>query len=220
VVRIEAEGTSRGAAPTVWTTAQNGTDSRMDGTLEVDGQPVPRTLWVRAFSSAPERVPGATLAYAGDLNAYRNPYARPPAWFVDRVRTASPDTHVSRMQTAEFEPAHEAWLAQSPAVPPAASARVTSVDMADDARRYAVDAPDGGVLVLGERAHSGWTAEIDGRPVAWQVANGVLMAVDVPPGSRVVRLTFEQPLLRQSLGLSCLALVGIVFALILTGRRQ
>src|SRR5690606_34034919 len=184
------------------------------------GQPVPRTLWVRAFSSAPDRVPGASLAYAGDLNAYRNPYARPPAWFVDRVRTASRDTHVSRMQTAEFDPARDAWLTLSPAVPPTGSARVTSIDVSDDTRRYAVEAPDGGVLVIGERAHSGWKAEVDGAPVTWQPANGVLMAVAVSPGSRVVRLTFEQPLLRPSLGVTCLALVGIVFALVVSGRRR
>jgi len=105
-------------------------------------------------------------------------------------------------------------------VAPAASARVTSIDVADDTRRYAVEAPAGGVLILGERAHTGWMVEIDGRPVPWQVANAVLMAVDVPPGSRTVRLTFEQPLLRPSLGITCLALVGIVFALLWTGRRR
>jgi hypothetical protein len=220
VLRIEAEGSRPGAAPTVWTTLQDRADTSMDATLDVDGQPVPRTLWVRAFSSAPDRVPGASLAYAGDLNAYRNPYARPPAWFVDRVRTASPDTHVSRMQTAEFDPARDAWLTLSPAVPPTGSARVTSIDVSDDTRRYAVEAPDGGVLVIGERAHSGWKAEVDGAPVTWQPANGVLMAVAVSPGSRVVRLTFEQPLLRPSLGVTCLALVGIVFALVVSGRRR
>lgn len=220
VLRMEAEGTSPGGAPTVWTTTQDAAGSGMDGSLEVDGQPVPRTLWVRAFSSAPDRVPGASLAYAGDLNAYRNPYARPPAWFVDRVRTASPDAHVSGMQTADFDPAHDAWLTDSPAMAPTASARVTSIDVADDTRRYAVEAPAGGVLILGERAHTGWMVEIDGRPVPWQVANAVLMAVDVPPGSRTVQLTFEQPLLRPSLGITCLALVGIVFALLWTGRRR
>lgn len=219
VLRIEAEGTGPGAAPTVWTTG-DAAGSGMDASLDIDGQRVPRTLWIRAFSSAPERIPGATLAYAGDLNAYRNPYARPPAWFVDRVRTASPDTHVSAMQTADFDPARDAWLAESPAVQAAASARVTAIDVADDTRRYAVEAPDGGVLILGERAHTGWMVEIDGRRAPWQVANAVLMAVDVPPGSRDVRVTFEQPLLRPSLGVTCLALVGIVFALLWSGRRR
>jgi hypothetical protein len=46
------------------------------------------------------------------------------------------------------------------------------------------------------------------------------MAVDVPPGSRLLTLEFRQPLLRPALGATCLAVAGIVFALLIAGRRR
>lgn len=216
-LRVEAEGTSPGAAPTVWTTASS---VDMAATLTLDGADLDRALWVRTFSSAPDRVPGATLAYAGDLNVYRNPYARPGAWFVDRVNTASADRHLFEMQTRPFDSAREAWVTHAPGVSPGRPARVVSVSLDNDVRRYALEVPEGGVLVLGERAHSGWFVTIDGRPTPWQTANAVLMAVDVPPGSRLLTLEYRQPLLRPSLGLSCLAAAGIVFALLVSNRQR
>ena len=221
-VHLHATGTAPGAAPTVWTTDGSAAASGLTGTaLSGGGTPIDRVLWMRAFSTAPERVPGADLAYAGDLNAYRNPYARPPAWFVSRVTTAAADAHLSGMQTSSFDPALDAWVAGATApLQATTTARVTSVGYDDDRRTVRVEAPDGGVLILGERAHSGWRVEIDGRPAPWLVANSVLMAVQVPPGARVVTATFEQPWLRPALGLSAAAFVGIVFAAVFSARRH
>ena len=109
-------------------------------------------------------------------------------------------------------PAHEAWLAPRRPTHPTATARVTSVSLDDDRRTIGVDAPDGGVLVIGDRAHSGWDVSIDGRAVPWQVADAVLIGVAVPPGSRTVTLQFRQPSVRPALGLSLLAVCGIAFA--------
>lgn len=216
-LEVAGEGTTAGAAPTVWTTAG---PAGLDATLEIDGTRVDRALWVRAFTMAPERVPGATLAYAGDLNIYRNPRARPAAWFVDHVRTAPRDQHLSGMRTASFDPAVEAWLERAPAVPVGRPSRVTSVELDDDLRRYTVEAGQGGVLIVAERADTGWDVTIDGRAARWQTANAILMAVEVPAGARVVTFEFRHPLLRPALGLSCLALAGIVFALVVSGRRR
>lgn len=215
-LRVEATGAEAGHAATLWATADHaGIDTRLD----VDGDAQQGSLWFRAFSSAPERVPGATLAYAGDLNAYVNPYAAPHAWFVDRVEIASPDSHASEMRTADADLSHVAWLADAPAVLATSTARVSTVEVGDDMRRFTVNAPEGGVLVLRDRADSGWRAEVDGRQVAWTVANAVQMAVAIPPGSRLVTVEYRHPLLRPSLGLTALAAVGIALALLLDGRR-
>src|SRR5690606_8122882 len=125
-IEVFADGTTEQTAPTVWTTAGPGD---VDGTLVIDGEPVERSLWFRAFSAAPERVPGAELAYAGDLNVYRNPHARPLAWFADRVITSSPDDHLSTMGTPTFDPATTAVLTATPAVPVGRPARVTSIEL-------------------------------------------------------------------------------------------
>jgi hypothetical protein len=214
-VRSEGNGTDRGA--TFWVT---GVPSPLGTTLTIDGIADARSVWFRTFSNAPDRFDEAPLALAGDLNVYRNPYARPRAWFVDRVNAAAAAVHASAMHTRPFDPRREAWMATAPAVPPAAGARVTSISLADDVRTIGVDAPRGGVLIVSERAHRGWAVAIDGRAVPWQVANAVLIGVPVPPGSRVVTLTFSQPFVRPALGLSCLAAAGIAFASLLIVRRS
>jgi uncharacterized membrane protein YfhO len=113
----------------------------------------------------------------------------------------------------------EAWLTDATLAAPTPTARVTAVEIGDDVRHYAVEAPDGGVLVLRERAHAGWHVQIDGRETPVTVANAVLMAVAVPPGSRTVVAEFRQPLLRPSIGITCLAAAGIALAFILERRR-
>ena len=82
-----------------------------------------------------------------------------------------------------------------------------------------MDAPDGGVLILSDRAHSGWSVLVDGRPVPWLVADGVLMAVPIPPGSRTVTTEFRQPFVRPALAVSLVAVVGIVLAFLQDVRR-
>ena len=111
-----------------------------------------------------------TLVRAGDLDIYRNPHARPRAWFVHRVTVADPSLHASAMHTQPFDTARDAWLASRPSHGPSTTARVTSVSLDDDRRTIGVDAPDGGVLVIGDRAHSGWDVSIDGHAVV--VAGG------------------------------------------------
>jgi hypothetical protein len=215
-LRVEATGAEPGHAATLWATAEH---AGIETSLIVDGDAQQGSLWFRAFSSAPERVPGTTLAYAGDLNAYMNPYATPHAWFVAHVEIAPRDAHVSQMRTADVDLSRVAWLADAPGIPPTSTARVSTVEVADDTRRFSVTAPDGGVLVLRDRAESGWRVQIDGRQAAWTVANAVQMAVAVPPGSRLVTVEYQHPLLRPSLGLTALAVVGIALAFLLDHRR-
>lgn len=216
-VTVRSDGSDERSSATLLAT---GTPSELGTSLAVDGTADARALWFRSFSTAPGRFGDATLVRSGDLNIYRNPYARPRAWFVDRVNVAASATHALAMHTRPFDPAAEAWLAAQPAHAPAGSARVTSITLDDDRRTIGVDTPDGGILVIGDRPHSGWKAAIDGRDVPWHVADGVLMAVAVPPGSRTITLEFRQPFVRAALGLSLLTTAGIAFALLSFVRRQ
>lgn len=213
---LRADGAAPGTGATVLATA---TPSTVGTTLRVDGRDDARTLWFRAYSTAPERFGDARLAYWGDLNVYRNPYARPRAWFVERVNLAEASAHASAMHTRPFDPAREAWLADAPAAAPTTTARVTSVELDDDRRTIGVDAPQGGVLIVADRAHRGWGVTIDGRAVPWTVANAVLIGIPVPPGSRTVNLAFHQPFVRPALGLSLVSVAGIAFAFLVGVRR-
>lgn len=204
---VHGQGGGYMDSATFWLTAA---PSPLDTTLIVDGQPDARALWFRTFTTAPDRFDGAELVRAGDLNIYRNPWARPRAWFVERVHVADADAHAPAMHASSFDPAREAWFDR-----PAqwtSPARVVRYARADDARTFEVEAPEGGALVVSERAHAGWHVEIDGRPVPWHVADGILIGVNVPPGSRVVSLTYRQPWTRTAVALSLVSTFGIAFA--------
>lgn len=215
-IAIRSDGSDEGSSATLWATAA---PSPAGTTLTLDAAPDPRALWFRSFSAAPDRFGEAALVRSTDLNIYRNPYARPRAWFVDRVNVAASATHASAMHTQPFDPAREAWLPAPPPHAPTTTARVTSITLDDDRRTIGVDAPDGGLLIVSDRAHSGWNVAIDSSPTPWLVADGVLMAVPVPPGSRTVTMEFRQPFVRAALGVSLLAVAGIAFALLSGVRR-
>lgn len=216
VLTLRSEGSGPETSATLLATATPSTEGT---TLTLDGAPDARALWFRTYSAAPNRFPTAPLVYWGDLNIYRNPHARPRAWFVERVNLAAHEAQLSAMHTGHVDGAREAWMAASPAVPPTATARVTSISLDDDRRTIGVDAPDGGVLIVSERPHRGWDVAIDGRDVRWTVANAVLMGIPVPPGSRIVSLTYRQPFVRPALGVSLLFVAGITFALLTVVRR-
>ena len=213
---VRSEGSGPESSATFLATA---TPTPLPTTLHVDGRTDPRALWFRTFSTAPRRFGEATLVRAGDLNIYRNPHGRPRAWFVYRVNVGPKDAHASEMHTRRFDTAHEAWLAAPPSHRATATARITSISLGDDRRIIGVEAPDGGVLVVADRAHDGWAVAIDGRSAPWQVANAVLIGIPIPPGSRTVTLTFSQPFVRPALGLSLLAVAGIAFASLVSVRR-
>ncbi|WP_239489541.1 YfhO family protein [Luteitalea sp. TBR-22] len=215
-VTIRGEGSGPDDSATIMATA---TPSALGTTLTIDDRADLRTLWFRTFSTAPDRFGEAPLVRAGDLNVYRNPYARPRAWFVLGDTVAPASSHAAAMHAGPFEPARHAWVDGPPSHEPSATARVTSVSLDDDTRTIGVDAPDGGLLVIGDRAHAGWDVTVDGRAVPWQVADGVLIGVGIPPGARTVVLQFRQPSVRPALGLSLLALSGIALAVVASSRR-
>ena len=166
------------------------------------------------FASAPGRFPGAPLAYAGDLNIYRNPFAQPPAWFVRSARVVPAAGHVDAVADPAFDPAAVA-VVDRPVGPSSefGRARVRRVDTPDpDRRRLDIEAPDGGLLVLSERFHEGWTLRAGDRVLPLVRADAVLMAAWVPPGTSALVLEYANPGWRAALWLSALSLAGIVVA--------
>jgi hypothetical protein len=216
-IELLAAGASAGAAPTAWAVPQTGP---VDAPVSIDGRTINRVLWFRAFG-ATARLGDAMLIYARDLNIYRNPHARPRAWFVSAVETAAPDVHLERMAAPGFDTARMALVAAPLSVGATTTARVRAIDVhGGDRREVAVEAPDGGVLVVGERAAPGWTATVDGRPVPLVRADSVIMALAVPPGSQRVVLSFEQPAVRGAAVVSALGVVAAIALMAGAGRRR
>jgi hypothetical protein len=203
-IELAGQGATPGSAVTAWAGRAGGpaTDRLM-----VDGRATEQVLWFRAFG-ADEALGDAPLIYARDLNIYRNPHARPRAWFVQTVDVLPAGMHLDRLAGADFDVAGGALVDAPLAVAPSDRARVRSVDLSDpDELDIVVDAPDGGVLVVSQRSTPGWTATVDGRPTPLVRANAVLMALAVPQGARRVVLRFRHPWLRLGGGISVLALL-------------
>ncbi|MBL8139606.1 MAG: YfhO family protein [Acidobacteria bacterium] len=208
---IEAHGATVDRAATVWMT---GEPVEVSHRAVVDGRQDARSVWYRTFSSAPERIPGATLVDSGALNVYRGTGAMPRAWCVGLVEIAPLDQHLDRLVNPAFDPRQVAVLPATPAHPASDTAHVVSIDPPDgDARRIRVDAPDGGLLVVSERFHTRWSATVDGIETPILPANHLLLAVALPPGARDVVLEFRDPTRRPAEVVTILALAGIVLAL-------
>ena len=213
---IEARGARPGEGIAVWATAAPVTEGLP---MTIDGAGDPRAVWYRAFAADPERVPGATLLWSGDLNLYRNDSALPRAWFVSTTDVLDTERHLDELAKPSFDLRTRALLAAPLPARATRTGRVVSIDatLADE-RRFEVEAPDGGVLVVSERFAAGWSAETDGRTTQLVRADSVLLAVSVPPGVRSVRLTFHSRTLGPSVLLSFVTLAGIALALWKGGR--
>ncbi|MDO8607351.1 MAG: hypothetical protein Q7R40_12515 [Phaeospirillum sp.] len=68
-----------------------------------------------------------------------------------------------------------------------------------DGLEVEVEAPQGGILVVNQYHLPFWHAWVDGRETALVPADGVQMALALPPGARRVTLHYQRPLLRHAL---------------------
>lgn len=149
---------------------------------------------------------GWRLILSSDIKLYENSTVLPRAFVVnDAVRL--PDTWqgsedaLALMAAPEFDPAMQAVIhTDSPdAVPnnsPAAqresaqgSARITAYT--PTLIEIAVDAPQGGTLILTDAYYEGWQASVNGEAAPLHRANVMFRAVDVPAGESIVIFTYH-----------------------------
>lgn len=74
-------------------------------------------------------------------------------------------------------------------------------------------APLGGYAVLLDELAPGWSAEVDGRAVAIERADGLFRAVRVEPGVQRVRFTYRTPGLRAGAAIALVAWAALAAAL-------
>ena len=163
------------------------------------------TSWMRWFNvgwillcephwSAPAGCELTTTTPDG-LRLYRNPTAPGPAFFADPTQPGA--VHYTEQAPYRFVTRVDTWPA-SPDGPPVR-------------------------LIVSKLALPGWRASINGRSIAPQAAEGLLLAIDVPPGEALeIEWTYTPPgLLAGAIisGLSALALALFVLLDRRAGRR-
>jgi len=90
---------------------------------------------------------------------------------------------------------------------------------APDHERWRVDAPSGGFLRVAGRYDRGWSATIDGRPVAVHRADGTFRGVVVPAGTHLVRFDHTDDDTRRTLRVAVPAALLLVAAAALRRPR-
>lgn len=181
------------------------------------------------------RVLGPVRNSAGSTTyLYRFPGDNAPAWVTTAIVKAPDDAVLNTVLEPRFNLRSVALFDTSAAVrgvtgldaPPdtlAIRARVTRPGPAEIHVALDAAAPAGSALVVSENFYPGWTAAVDGRPVAVERADYVLIGVPLPTGAREVRLRFTSRAYEtgKALTLAALATATLVLlvGLILERRR-
>jgi len=141
---------------------------------------------------------------AGDVFVYELPDALPRAFGVTDVVSVPESVN----EKAFFNAIGNAAIKRAAVTRAGVAARlgnarpmeVRRTTTVRDGYDIAVDAPEGGVLVLNQVPFPFWRAfDQDGRALPPEPVNGIHMAVTLLPGTRCVRFRYERPLLRERL---------------------
>ena len=137
--------------------------------------------------------------------------------FVRAARHVTDPEAATRLLDPAFDPNREVLLADArPAAGPAVDEAI-EVPSGAPAPRAAIiretqkeivveaAAEIDGFLLLADTFYPGWSAEVDGRPVALYRANLSVRAIQLPKGQHVVRFAYEAPGFRRGLQISAAA---------------
>jgi hypothetical protein len=179
----------------------------------------------------PLRVPGVRPVYRGrDAVIYRNSYALPRVFVVDRQRTVAGDkAQLAAVTAPSFEGRRVAVTGKPlPGLPQDDGAGGGSAGTAGSARllsykpeRVVADASArrAGLLVLTDVFYPGWKATVDGRDVPIERVNYLLRGVPIPAGNHRVEFRYEPTSYRVGWIISLVALL-VVLAVAIVGLRS
>ncbi|HTI27944.1 MAG TPA: YfhO family protein, partial [Kutzneria sp.] len=157
---------------------------------------------------------GLRLVHVGSSAIYQRLHAQP------RIRWASQSTVVTdqkqRMALLESGKVGANQVVLS-ADGPAAGGGSASVGIDTDGNdevSATVDAKSAGYLVVADADQAGWSASVDGHSAPLRAADQGVVAVQVPAGRHVVKLSFDPPRFTLGLALSALSAAGLIAAVV------
>ena len=135
------------------------------------------------------------IARTKEAYVYENPRALPRVMEVGDWQAADFNRLDARGWPAAVDPRQTVLLERAPKqVPPGVHRRGGTARIlryVNSEVDVAVNAPDGGLLLLTDVWHPWWRATLDGKPVDILRADAIFRAVALPPGAHEVRFTFE-----------------------------
>ena len=186
-------------------------------------------------------IPGATRVAGPARNAagtmqylYRVPGDNPPAWVTPLSVKAPDDNVLATVLDPRFDVGRVALFDTAATVPTQAVPQQLPAPLdlqvrvsARSAERISLTlsrpAPAGSALVVSENYYPGWTARVDGAPVAVGRADLTLLGVPLPAGARNIELQFTSRRYERGKLISLAVLTGALLwmaAGLVAGRRR
>ena len=166
-----------------------------------------------------------TTVYSDDdVRIVENPEVLPRAWLVHEARQVAAGEALALLADGTVDPLQVALLESTP--PPMESAfdanieAVKITDVGPDRLGLEVTADSAALLMLSEVWDPGWSATVDGTPAPVLLADHVLRAVPIPPGSHTVALRYTPPLLPLGLAITSTTVVVLASAALWSGWRR
>ena len=151
------------------------------------------------------------------VSVFENTLAYPRAYFVERVQSELNPRNVLQQVTAPgFDGRREALLetAEPPALPrPMAPAVARAARRSPNELRVATSTAEPRFLVVSEMYFPGWRAYVDNVETPIYRTNYLFRGVVVPAGQHVVTFVYRPSSVVIGGGISCVALIFLVFCL-------
>ncbi len=191
---------------------------------------VDRWREVRRFQTSRESDRGRDEDVRGEeaFVVFENRRARPRLWLVHDTREVPDALAPDALRSGQTRDGAAFDVATTALVPPGSGlpATVGQGDGVVVPTRVAngdivarVDSPGGGLLVVSELHHPGWTATIDGQPAPVLRVDYAIMGVRVEPGRHRVELGFRPRSATYGMIISGLALVAFAGLLVTGGLK-
>ena len=174
-------------------TADTATTVWLGGVGPSPGPRAERRTATRELAARRRELGRVALRYADETaHVYENTDALGPAWIATRVARVPDAERAWRwLATTDTPIAIAVGESTDDTAWPLRSSGMARIERggAQDLE-IALDAPEGGVLVVPQLASPGWRASVDGRSARPVPVDGALLGVVLPPGARSVRLSY------------------------------
>ncbi|HQY93928.1 YfhO family protein, partial [Caldilinea sp.] len=157
------------------------------------------------------------LEHSGDVKVYRNLDVLPRAYLADELKAV--DSQDAALELLRTQAGRVTVVEGSldDAQPAGGNDRAELLAYAPEQVEILTDSAAPALLVLSDSLYPGWTATVDGAPVAIKAVNGLFRGVVTPAGEHRVIFQFEPTGWRLGLGL---AAAGAVLLLVAVGGAR
>jgi hypothetical protein len=155
------------------------------------------------------------VAEIAGFTIYENSRVMPRFFFAGQLQPVAGLAEAAHaLHAADFDPWRSAIVEGDLPPGPWASGEVQVLSYSPNEIRLRTHTAGDGFLVAADAWYPGWEAAIDGQPARLYAVDAAFRGLPVPTGNHTVEMRFVPRILCRSAAVSCLALLGVLWALI------